>query len=134
MVDALADTGVDRQALQQRTLRSLRFAQVPGQAAVAGMVAVVSLLASDLLGSDRLAGMGSASFTVGFVTVIVNVCVAGLPTPLLAFTVTLNAPTVVGVPDSAPLDCSVRPVGSGPEPAFRENVGTGLPLAAKVWL
>ncbi len=29
------------------------------------MVAVVSLLASDLLGSDRLAGIGSASFTVG---------------------------------------------------------------------
>jgi MFS family permease len=65
MVDALADTGVDREALQRRTLRSLRFAQVPGQAAVAGMVAVVSLLASDLLGSDRLAGMGSASFTIG---------------------------------------------------------------------
>ena len=59
------DTGVDREALQRRTLRSLRFAQVPGQAAVAGMVAVVSLLASDLLGSDRLAGMGSASFTIG---------------------------------------------------------------------
>jgi MFS family permease len=65
MVDVLADTGVDREELQRRTLRSLRFAQVPGQAAVAGMVAVVSLLASDLLGSDRLAGMGSASFTVG---------------------------------------------------------------------
>ena len=65
MVDALADTGVDREELQRRTLRSLRFSQVPGQAAVAGMVAVVSLLASDLLGSDRLAGMGSASFTVG---------------------------------------------------------------------
>jgi MFS family permease len=65
VVDALADTGIDREALQRRTLRSLRFAQVPGQAAVAGMVAVVSLLASDLLGSDRLAGMGSASFTVG---------------------------------------------------------------------
>jgi MFS family permease len=59
------DTGIDRAELQRRTLRSLRFAQVPGQAAVAGMVAVVSLLASDLLGSDRLAGMGSASFTVG---------------------------------------------------------------------
>jgi MFS family permease len=29
------------------------------------MVAVVSLLASDLLGSDRLAGIGSASFTIG---------------------------------------------------------------------
>jgi MFS family permease len=65
MVDSLADTGVDREELQRRTLRSLRVAQVPGQAAVAGMVAVVSLLASDLLGSDRLAGMGSASFTVG---------------------------------------------------------------------
>jgi MFS family permease len=65
MVDALADTGVDREELQRRTLRSLRIAQVPGQAAVAGMVAVVSLLASDLLGSDRLAGMGSASFTIG---------------------------------------------------------------------
>jgi MFS family permease len=44
---------------------SLRLTQVPGQAAVAGMVAVVSLLAGDLLGSDRLAGMGSASFTLG---------------------------------------------------------------------
>ncbi len=44
---------------------SLRLAQVPGQAAVAGMVAVVSLLAGDLLGSDRLAGLGSAAFTVG---------------------------------------------------------------------
>lgn len=55
----------EREALQRRTLNSLRFATVPGQAAVAGMVAVVTLLASDLLGSDRLAGIGSASFTVG---------------------------------------------------------------------
>jgi MFS family permease len=65
MVETLADNTVDRAELQRRTLRSLRLAQVPGQAAVAGMVAVVSLLASDLLGSDRLAGMGSAAFTVG---------------------------------------------------------------------
>ncbi len=56
---------VDRAALQRRTLTSLRLAQVPGQAAVAGMFAVVTLLASDLLGSDRLAGIGSASFTLG---------------------------------------------------------------------
>lgn len=41
------------------------MAQVPGQAGVAGMVAVVTLLASDMLGSDRLAGIGSASFTLG---------------------------------------------------------------------
>jgi len=65
MVDVAADIGVDRAELQRRTLRSLRIAQVPGQAAVAGMVAVVSLLASDMLGSDRLAGMGSSAFTLG---------------------------------------------------------------------
>jgi MFS family permease len=56
---------LDIAALQRRTLASLRIAQVPGQAAVAGMVAVVSLLAGDLLGSDRLGGMGSAAFTLG---------------------------------------------------------------------
>ena len=51
---------------QRRTLNVLRVGVVPGQAAVAGMVAVVSLLAKDLLGgSDRLAGMGSAAFTLG---------------------------------------------------------------------
>lgn len=51
--------------LQRRTIATLRIAQVPGQAAVAGVVAVVTLLASDLLGSDRLAGIGSAAFTLG---------------------------------------------------------------------
>ncbi len=56
---------LSRAALQRRTLVTLRLAQVPGQAAVAGMVAVVSLLASEMLGSDRLAGAGSAAFTVG---------------------------------------------------------------------
>ena len=65
IVDAAVAATPERQQLQQRTLNSLRFAQVPGQAAVAGMVAVVTLLAGDLLGSDRLAGLGSASFTVG---------------------------------------------------------------------
>jgi MFS family permease len=50
---------------QRRTLNVLRLAVVPGNAAVAGMVAVVSLLAKDMLGSDRLAGMGSAAFTTG---------------------------------------------------------------------
>ena len=46
------------QVLHRRTLNALRLAQVPGQAAVASSVAVVTLLASDLLGSDRLAGLG----------------------------------------------------------------------------
>jgi MFS family permease len=65
VTETLEKTGVDRAQLQRRTLNSLRLAQVPGQAAVAGMVAVVTLLASDLLGSDRLAGIGTASFTLG---------------------------------------------------------------------
>lgn len=65
VTEAIDQAVVDRAALQRRTLTSLRMAQVPGQAAVAGMVAVVTLLASDMLGSDRLAGIGSASFTLG---------------------------------------------------------------------
>jgi len=56
VVGALAVIGVDRDELQRRTLRSLRFGQVSGQAAVAGMVAVVSLLAGDLLGSTNSPG------------------------------------------------------------------------------
>ena len=66
----------DREDLQRRTLLTLRLAVVPGQAAVAGTVAVVSLLAKDMLGSDRLAGMGSAAFTFG---------VAMMSIPLAAF-------------------------------------------------
>jgi len=50
---------------QRRTLNVIRLAVVPGQAAVAGTVAVVTLLASDILGNDRLAGLGSAAFTLG---------------------------------------------------------------------
>ncbi len=52
--------------LQRRTLVTLRVAQVPGQAAVAGVVAVGALLAKDLLdGNDRFAGSGGAAFTLG---------------------------------------------------------------------
>jgi MFS family permease len=55
----------DIDALQHRTIAVLRGAQVPGQAAVAGVVAVVTLLAGELLGSDQWAGTGSAAFTLG---------------------------------------------------------------------
>ena len=51
--------------LQRRTLNVLRVAVVPGQAAIAGTIGVVALLASDMLGSDRLAGLGNAAFTLG---------------------------------------------------------------------
>lgn len=50
---------------QRRTLNALRLIVVPGQAAVAGSVAVATLLASDLLGSDRVAGLAGAAFTLG---------------------------------------------------------------------
>jgi MFS family permease len=58
-------TDPERDVLQRRTLNVLRCGVVPGQAAVAGVVAVVSLLGKDMLGSDRLAGLGSAAFTTG---------------------------------------------------------------------
>ena len=59
-------TDADRARLQRRTINTLRWAQVPGQASVAGVVAVVALLGKELLdGNDRLAGSGSAAFTLG---------------------------------------------------------------------
>jgi len=63
---AAAPAPIDLAPHQRRTINVLRLGVVPGNAAVAGMVAVVALLAKDLLGgSDRLAGMGSAAFTMG---------------------------------------------------------------------
>jgi MFS family permease len=64
-VSGVVSGAADIAGLQRRTISTLRLAQVPGQAAVAGMIAVVTLLAGDLLGSDRFAGLGSASFTLG---------------------------------------------------------------------
>lgn len=59
------ETMTDRSILQSRTITSLRLMQIPGQAAVSGVVAVVALLASDLAGSDRLGGVGNAGATFG---------------------------------------------------------------------
>jgi len=62
----VAIDGVERERLQRRTIATLRLAQVPGQAAVAGVVAVVALLARQLLdGDDSFAGTGNAAFTMG---------------------------------------------------------------------
>jgi MFS family permease len=52
-------------SLQRRTIATLRLTQIPGQAAIAGVVAVLALLVGDLLGDDRLAGSGNAAFTFG---------------------------------------------------------------------
>lgn len=60
-----APPDLDLEQLQRRTITSLRLMQIPGQAAVSGVVAVVALLASDLVGSDRLAGVGNAGATFG---------------------------------------------------------------------
>jgi MFS family permease len=62
---SLADTTLDRAGLQRRTITTLRLTQVPGQAAIAGVVAVLALFVGDLLGDDRLAGSGNAAFTLG---------------------------------------------------------------------
>ena len=56
---------VDRELLQRRTIATLRLAQVPAQAAVAGVVAVLALMLADLFGRDRWAGAGNAAFTLG---------------------------------------------------------------------
>jgi len=65
----LADDDV--RAIQRRTLIVLRSAQIPAQAAVSGVIAVIALLVNQLLDSDRLAGTGSAAFTVGAALVAV---------------------------------------------------------------
>ena len=62
---------VERASLQRRTVATLRLSQVPAQAAVSGMVAVVALMVKDLLDNDRLAGSGSAAFTLGSALVAV---------------------------------------------------------------
>ncbi|NNE11878.1 MAG: MFS transporter [Ilumatobacter sp.] len=75
-VPSVDDAVEQLQDQQRKTLNILRLAVVPGQAAVAGSVAVVSLLASDMLGSDWLAGIGGAAFTLG---------AAAISIPLAAF-------------------------------------------------
>jgi MFS family permease len=62
---SVTDTTVDRAALQRRTIATLRMTQVPGQAAIAGVVAVLALYVGDMLGDDRFAGSGNAAFTLG---------------------------------------------------------------------
>lgn len=62
---SLTDIAVDRAALQRRTITTLRLTQVPGQAAIAGVAAVLALFVGDLLGDDRFAGSGNAAFTLG---------------------------------------------------------------------
>lgn len=65
MAEMKVRSDVDMEVLQKRTITSLRLMQIPGQAAVSGVVAVVALLASDLVGSDSLAGVGNAGATFG---------------------------------------------------------------------
>ncbi|MEZ5249841.1 MAG: MFS transporter [Ilumatobacteraceae bacterium] len=68
-VPALSDH--ERDELQRRTLVTLRLAQVPSQAAVAAMVAVVALLVGEMIDNQRLAGTGNAMFTLGSALVAV---------------------------------------------------------------
>src|SRR4029079_6563279 len=60
-----------RAAVQRRTMGTLVAMQASGNAAIASVVAVSSLLAADLLGGETLAGLGSAMFTAGAALVAV---------------------------------------------------------------
>ena len=55
-----------------------------------------------------------------------------LPAVLVAFTVPVNVPVTVGVPEMAPALLKVSPVGSAP--ADTVKVGAGEPLAVQVKL
>ena len=60
-------------------------------------------------------------------TAILNDWVAGVPTPLVAVTVTVVVPKVVAMPDNRPLGERVRPDGSVPVVTLK--VGAGYPVA-----
>ena len=65
-VAANAPEVTDYSLQQRRTLITLQLAQVPGQAAVAGVIVVSALLATEMRnGNDQLAGSGGAAFTMG---------------------------------------------------------------------
>jgi MFS family permease len=52
-------------ALQKRTLRTLVAGQIVGSAGFTSSITVAGLIVEDLLGGDRLAGLGTATATVG---------------------------------------------------------------------
>lgn len=58
-------SGVDRSAIQRKTLGTLMTGQALGGASVSSAFAVAGLLASDILDSDTLAGVASAMLTLG---------------------------------------------------------------------
>ena len=53
-------------------------------------------------------------------------CVAAEPTPLLAVTVPVKAPAVVGVPEITPAVLKLKPFGNAPEVTLK--VGAGNPV------
>jgi len=68
LVPEAADLAVDPAShalVQQRTLRTLWFSAVLGRGAVSSMFPVSVLAISDLLGSDRFAGLSTGASTIG---------------------------------------------------------------------
>ncbi len=57
------------------------------------------------------------------VTVMVKLCVAGLPTPLLALIVPVKVPGFDGAPERTPVELRVKPGGRLPEATV--NVAAG---------
>lgn len=55
----------DREAAQQKTIRTLMVGQILGSAAIVSVSAAVGLLTAEMLGSDSLAGVPGAGQTLG---------------------------------------------------------------------
>jgi MFS family permease len=56
---------VDRERLQKRTVATLMAANAFGYAGFVAIIAVSALLASEMMGSDRIAGIPAAGATLG---------------------------------------------------------------------
>jgi hypothetical protein len=65
--------------------------------------------------------------------VAARVAVSGVVLESVTWTVKLDDPAAVGVPESTPAVLSVRPAGNVPTVTFQVN-GDVPPVAAKVWL
>ncbi len=64
-----------------------------------------------------------AGATEAGLTVIEKFCVATGLTPLLAVTVPVNTPVPVGVPEIAPEELKLNPVGKLPEVTLKVGAG-----------
>src|SRR5882762_11205396 len=93
--------------------------------------AVHDTVAEALRLATALTPVGAPGTVDAETVMVIGGVTAGLPTPLLADTVNVKDPVVVGVPESTPV-AAARPRPGGRAPLATAKVGAGLPLAWKV--